>query len=135
MAYEVNELRSSFLASTGLKQYQAVDINSAGVLINPTTSGRIIGVLTSSGTTGSTGRAGSTTSGVFHTIQFGGIAKCLSGSSSLAIGDAVTFDTDGRAVVGTTNMQSGVALHAGVSTSTVSEVISVLLFPRVGATA
>ncbi|MCI0544991.1 MAG: hypothetical protein L0Z49_11190 [Actinobacteria bacterium] len=134
MAYEVNELRSSFLASTGLKQYQCVAINSAGVLVNPaSTLGLAHGILTSSGTTGSTGRAGSTTSGVFHTIQFGGIAKVLSGSSSIAIGDMLKPETDGRVTVGSaTGAVIGIALSAGVSTSTVSEVISVLLFPFSG---
>lgn len=133
MAFEVNDLRSSFLASTGLKQYQFVDLNSAGVLINPTTNGRAIGVITSEGTTGSTGVAGSTTSGTLQTVQFGGIAKVLSGSSAIPIGAFVKASTDGRASTGTsTNAVNGIFLAAGVSTSTVSEILSVLLFPYSG---
>lgn len=128
MAYESPSFYGTFLASTGLKQYQVVDINTAGVLINPSSAGaNCLGVLCSSGTTGSTGRAGSTTSGSYQTVQFYGIAKILSGSSSIAIGDAVMADTDGRVIVGTTNGALGIALAAGVSTSTVAEIIPVLL--------
>lgn len=127
MAFESPSFYGTFLASTGLKQYQCVELNSAGVLINPTTNGRCIGVLVSSGSTGSTGRAGSTTSGRVQTVQFYGIAKVLSGSSSIVIGDVVTAEADGRVTVASTNNPIGRALAAGVSTSTVSEVISVLL--------
>lgn len=133
MAYESPSFYGTFAASTGLKQYQFVDLNAAGVLINPTTNGRAIGVLVSSGTTGSTGRAGSTTSGSVQTIQWGGIAKVLSGSSAIPIGAFVKASTDGRASTGTsTNAVNGIFLAAGVSTSTVSEVLSVLLFPYSG---
>lgn len=132
MAYESPAFYGTFLASTGLKQYQAVELNSAGVLINPTTSGRCIGILTSSGTTGSTGRAGSTTSGTVQTVQFYGIAKVLSGSSAIAIGDVVSASTDGRLAAASTNNPLGRALAAGVSTSTVTEVISVLLLNAAG---
>ena len=120
MAYDNPTGPLTIQASTGLKQYQGVDLNSAGLLINPTTSGRVIGVITSSGSTNST-------RDTFQTVQILGVAKCISGSSSIAIGDAVTFDTDGRVVVGTTNFQSGRALAAGASTSTTSEIIPVLL--------
>lgn len=124
---------TTFLASTGLKQYQFVDLDAAGVLINPTTNGRAIGVLISSGTTGSTGKAGSTTSGYYHTVQYGGIAKVLSGSSAIPIAGFVKASTDGRASTGTsTNAVNGIFLSAGVSTSTVSEVVHVLLFPYSG---
>lgn len=131
MAYESPAFHGTFPASTGLKQYQAVELNSAGNLINPTTNGRCIGILVSSGTTGSTGRAGSTTSGSVQTVQFYGISKILSGSSAIAIGDVLQADSDGRAIAASTNTPFGRALAAGVSTSTVSEVISVLLFNTV----
>lgn len=127
MAYESPSFFGTFAASTGLKQYQAVELNSAGVLINPTTNGRCIGILCSSGTTSSTGRAGSTTSGSVQTVQFYGIGKILSGSSAIVIGDVISAATDGRAAAASTNNPLGRALAAGVSTSTVSEVISVLL--------
>lgn len=129
MAYENPLGVYTFLASTGLKQYQFVELNSAGVLINPTTAGPgVLGVLVSSGSTGSTGVAGSTTSGRYQSVQCYGIAKILSGSSSIATADLITAATDGRAKVATsTDYVQGIALTAGVSTSTVSEVISVLL--------
>lgn len=133
MAYESPSFYGTFLASTGLKQYQCVGLNAAGVLINPSSAGaKMLGVLCSSGTTGSTGRAGSTTSGSYQTVQFYGIAKVLSGSSAIAIGDSLAADVDGRAIVGTTNHHFGLALAAGVSTSTVSEVIPVLLLNNLG---
>lgn len=120
MAYENPQGPLTIQASTGLKQYQGVDINSSGLLINPTTSGRVIGVITSSGSDGSTRDS-------FQTVQIMGVAKVISGSSSIAIGDEITFDTDGRAIVGTTNYKAGRALAAGASTSTTSEIIPVLL--------
>lgn len=120
MAYENPTGPLTFAASTGLNQYQGVDLNNAGLLITPTTSGRIIGVITSSGSAGSTRDS-------FQTVQIMGVAKVLSGSSSIAIGDVITFDIDGRAIVGTTNVKTGRALAAGASTSTTSEVIPVLL--------
>lgn len=129
MAYESPSFYGTFPASTGLKQYTFVELNSAGVLIKPTTAGPgVLGVLVSSGTTGSTGRAGSTTSGTVQTVQFYGIAKVISGSSSIAIADLITGATDGFAKVATsTDFVQGIALAAGVSTSTVAEVIPVLL--------
>jgi hypothetical protein len=133
MSYENPGPTGTFLASTGLRQYQFVALNTAGVLIHPTTNGNSLGVLISEGTTASTGRAGSTTSGYSQTVQWSGVAKVLSGSSAIAIGDLIRAATDGRGSVGTsTACVSGVALGAGVSTSTVSEVISVLLFPMSG---
>lgn len=127
MAYENPTGPLTFQASTGLKQYQGVDINSSGLLINPTTSGRVIGILVSSGTTGSTEDT------TYHTVQIIGVAKVLSASTAIAIGDAVTFNTAGRVVAGTTNIQAGIALGAAVSTSDVAEVIPVLLGRNAGA--
>jgi hypothetical protein len=133
MAYENSSPFGTFLASTGLKRYTFVDINSAGVLVKPVTGAfKAIGVLCSSGTTGSTGRAGSTTSGTYQTVQFYGIAKVVSGSSSIAIGDVIKAATDGRAEIASTNSTHycmGRALAAGASTSTTAEIIPVLLLP------
>ena len=116
----------TFQSSTGLKQYQGVDINSSGLLINPTTSGRVIGVLQSSGSTSSTRDS-------WQTVQVLGVSKCLAGSTAIAIGDGVTFDTDGRVIAGTTNFQCGIALANVTSTSTSAEVIPVLLGRMAGA--
>ena len=128
MAYELPIGQFTFAASTGLQQYTFVELNSAGVLAQPSTAGMCIGVLVSSGTTGSTGAAGSTTSGRPQAVQFYGIAKLLSGSSSIVIGDLITNTTNGLAKVATsTDYVYGIALAAGVSTSTVAEVIPVLL--------
>lgn len=133
MAYESPSFYGTFPASTGLRQYSFVSLNSDGKLIYPTTNGNAIGILVSSGTTGSTGRAGSTFSGTVQTVQLGGIGKVLSGSSAIPIGALVRAATDGRASTGTsTACVSGMFLAAGVSTSTVSEVLSILLYPFSG---
>ena len=88
MAYEKPVLTHTFRASTGLKQYQAVALSGANNrLINPTTEGNCIGVLVSSGTTGSTGRAGSTDSGSVQTVQLSGIAKVIAGTTTIDAGD------------------------------------------------
>ena len=97
MATESLAFSGTFAASTGLKQYQAVALKAAGVLINPTTEGNCIGVLTSSGTTGSTGRAGSTHSGSVQAVQILGRAKLIAGTTTIDVFDSLKADTDGRA--------------------------------------
>ena len=126
MAYENASLLGTFDASTALKQYQGVDLSTNGLLINPTTSGRIIGVITSAGTTGSTDAAA-------QTVQFGGIAKVLAGATGLDYGAAMTCDTDGRFIAGTTNFQTAISLGEVGSTSTSAEIVSALVFPHAGA--
>lgn len=125
MAYENPSLLGSFAASTGLLQYQGVALSTNGLLINPTTSGAIIGVLVSGGTTGSTS-AGA------QTVQFGGIAKVLAGATAIDYMSALTFDTDGRAIAGTTNYQTAIALGDVTSTSTSAQVIPALILPHAG---
>lgn len=111
-----------FEASTGLRQYTFVSLGSNGKLAAPSTLGHAIGVLVSSGTTNSTDDTR------LQSVQVYGVAKVISGSSSIAIGDLVAADADGFAIVATTaNMAMGTALAAGVSTSTVAEIIPVLL--------
>lgn len=123
----------TFAASTGLKQYQAVALNSNKVLINPTTEGNCIGVLVSSGTTGSTGRAGSTHSGTVQTVQVHGLAKVIAGTTTIDVGDVLKTETDGRAsTASSTSYRFGLALSAVDSTSTSAHVISVLLSPSFG---
>lgn len=112
MAYENPLGVYTFLASTGLRQYQFVTINSAGVLVGPTTLGDAIGVLVSSGTTGSTGRSGSTTSGSYQSVQCYGIAKVLAMSTLIAPGD--------RICAGTTGAEKG---WATISSDSVAEMV------------
>lgn len=134
MAYELKGWTDTFPASTGLKQYQAVALNSAGVLTNPTTEGNCIGILTSSGTTGSTGRAGSTHSGSHQTVQFAAISKVIAGTTTIDPGDALKAETDGRAsTASSTSYRFGIALNAVDSTSTSAQIISALLTPSAAA--
>lgn len=133
MATESPSFYLTFPASTGLKQYQAVALNSNGRLINPTTEGNCIGILVSSGTTGSTGRAGSTDSGSVQTVQILGKSKILAGTTTIDIADLLKADTDGRASTSSsTSYRFGMALNAVDSTSTSAHVIGVLLTPSFG---
>jgi len=132
MAFEKVGLTHSFQASTGLKQYQFVNITGANNrLINPTTEGNCIGVLISSGTTGSTGLAGSTDSGTVQTVQMSGIAKLIAGTTTIDAGEWVKGAVDGRAEYSTgptsTSHLAGRSLEAVTSTSTSAQVISVIL--------
>lgn len=140
MAFEKRDgVYHTFTAvSTGLKQYQFVALASttSSRLINPTTEGLTIGVITSSGTTGSTGKAGSTDSGSAQTVQLSGIGKVIAGTTKIAPGGYVKASTDGLAAQTTgptsTSYVGGIALQAVASTSTSSEVIAVLLNPTIG---
>src|SRR3990167_7704203 len=131
MAFDKNATCHTFRASTGLKQYQAVALTGANNrLINPTTEGNCIGILVSSGTTGSTGRAGSTDSGSVQTVQLTGIAKVIAGTTSIDASDLIKAATDGRASTSSsTSYRFGLSLGAVDSTSTSAHVVSVLLSP------
>ncbi len=130
MAYELKGFSHTFPASTGLKQYQLVDVNSNGRVINPTTSGVVIGVLQSSGTTGSTGRAGSTDSGSVQTIGWGSVIKVIAGTTTIDTGDLLKADTDGRASTSSsTSFYFGRALASVNSTSTSAQIITALWAP------
>ncbi len=136
MAYEKVGFTHTFPASTGLKQYQFVDISGANNrLINPTTTVGVIGVITSQGTTASTGKAGSTDSGSVQTVQISGIAKVLAGTTAIDAGDFIIASTDGRASTGAGSSTAFVvarALQGVASTTTSNTVISVLLQPNIG---
>ena len=137
MAFEKIELTHTFPASTGLKQYQFVNITGVNNrLINPTTEGNCIGVLISEGTTGSTGLAGSTDSGFVRTVQLSGIAKLIAGTTTIDAGEWVKASTDGLASYSTgptsTSHLAGRALAAVASTSTSAEIIEVWLADNVG---
>ena len=131
MAYELQGFADTFPATTGLKQYQFVNVSGANRrLVNPTTEGNGIGILTSSGTTGSTGRAGSTDSGSVQTVQLYGVAKVLAGTTTIDVGDSLKAEADGRASTSSsTSYRFGVALSVVDSTSTSAHVISALLTP------
>ena len=98
MAYESPSFYATFAASTGLSQYQFVALSTGGRLIDPTTLGDAIGVLVSSGTTGSTGRAGSTNSGSVQTVQLYGIAKVLAASTAITCGNRISAVTTGAEI-------------------------------------
>lgn len=133
MATSSEGLCLTFAASTGLKQYQAVALSGTR-LINPTTEGNCIGILVSSGTTGSTGRAGSTDSGSVQTVQITGKAKVLAGTTGVAGFTPLKASTDGRgSTAGSTSYRFGIALAAVDSTSTSAHVIPVLLTPSAAA--
>lgn len=130
MATNSEGLCLTFRASTGLKQYQAVHVTTGARLLNPTTEGNCIGILVSSGTTGSTGRAGSTDSGSVQTVQLSGVAKVIAGTTTIDVGDSLKADVDGRASTSSsTSYRFGVALSAVDSTSTSAHIINVLLTP------
>lgn len=97
MAFELPGFYGTFLASTGLKQYTFVALTSTGSgankvakLIKPTTAGDCIGILVSSGTTGSTVKKN-------QTVQFYGIGKVRAGSTSFVAGDQVFASSKGLA--------------------------------------
>ena len=134
MAFEKAGLTHTFAASTGLKQFQAVAITGTNNrLINPTTEGNCIGILVSSGTTGSTGRAGSTDSGNDQTVQLTGIAKVIAGTTTIDAGDLLKTAIDGRASTsGSTSYRFGIALQAVDTTSTAAQIITTILSPSYG---
>lgn len=97
MAYESPSFYASFPASTGLSQYQFVALSTNGLLIDPTTLGDAIGVLVSSGTTGSTW-GGSTANGPVQTIQLYGIAKLKTASTAITPGMRISAVTTGAEI-------------------------------------
>lgn len=114
-------------ASTGLRQYSFVDLSTSAtalggaVLVKPSALGKCIGVLVSSGTTGSTRKTS-------QSVQPYGIAKVLGGSNAIKVGSVIFAATDGRAELGTTNSTKYVVGRAfGKSTSTSAQVVPVLL--------
>lgn len=79
-----------FEASTGLPQYTFVTLSTAdGTLIAPTSRGVCIGVLVSSGSTGSTAV------GTVQSVQCYGVAKVLAASTLINPGDMIGASTTG----------------------------------------
>ena len=97
MAYESPSFYATFPAATGLSQYQFVTLSTNGLLIDPTTLGDAIGVLVSSGSTGSTW-AGSTAGGLVQTVQLYGIAKLLTSSTAITPGTRISAVTTGAEI-------------------------------------
>lgn len=137
MAIELPGFYGTFLCSTGIKQYSLVDITSTGsgtskvtkLVTSVSTKAQAIGVMVSSGTTGSTVRKP-------QTVQFYGIAKVRSGSTAFVAGDLVGISTAtagiaNRRAKGSTSAQHyivGVAVGPALSTkSDGTEYIPVLL--------
>lgn len=110
----------TFPASTGLSQYMFVDIDTTGKLIKPPTSGRAIGVLVSSGTTGSN-RARQQQS-----VQVYGMAKVQVQSTGITWGTTITATTLGKASTRGTKIALGISVGDAASTSKV-QLIPVLL--------
>lgn len=121
-----------FEASTGLPQYTFVSLSTAGVLISPNLNGVCIGVLVSSGTTGST------QTGTVQSVQVYGVAKVLSGTTTITFGSMVQASTTGIIGAGAIAAETGnnvmgiavsEALSTGAQSSTddIQEYISVLL--------
>lgn len=90
MAWDAADEFITLPATTGLKQYQFVSVNSAGKLANPTAGGRVVGVLVSSGTNG-------TAANPVGTVQIVGVAKAYAKGSTLGVGDTVSASSLGYA--------------------------------------
>jgi len=127
MAYEILGPTFTLPASTGLEQYQAVGMSGESVAA-PSVDSPIVGVIVSSGTTGST------RSGQYVTVQHSGVAIVKATASTLAAGDNVAASTAGRVVAKSTS-----APYLGVivkgSSGSAGRLVSVLLGGRSGSTA
>jgi len=119
MAWDAADEYITLPATTGLRQFQLVTVNSAGKAATPALGARIIGVLVSSGTN-------SSTEDVAATIQIAGIAKVLAAGSTLSAGDTYTANASGYARPATSTQYVGGLVVDGSSGST-GRIISVSL--------
>jgi hypothetical protein len=95
MAYEsaVAPITLPF-GSTGIRQYRFVTLNASGQITYPSTAGpSVLGVLISSGTTGSTD-----SSNKYGVVQMYGVAKVEAPGSTVSAGDLVAASSVGYAV-------------------------------------
>lgn len=115
----------TFPSATGLPQYTFVSMDNTGKLVKPGVTGKCIGVLVSSGTTGNT-RARTQQS-----VQVYGMAKVQVLSTAITYGDAITSSTLGRA--STRGVKCAVAISVGDAT-VANSLIPVLLL-QMGSTA
>jgi hypothetical protein len=90
MAYDNPDEFITLPATTGLVQYQFVTVNSAGKAARPAAGARVLGVLVSSGTNGSTEDR-------YATIQLTGVSKAIAKGSTLGVGDTVSASSIGYA--------------------------------------
>ena len=120
MAYDNASEFITLPATTGLVQYQLVNINSAGKIATPALGARVIGVLVSSGTNGSTDDTR------YGTVQINGVSKVLAASSTATAGETLS-----ASAIGYAKNTTGSAAIAGVQVEGTSgasgRVISILL--------
>lgn len=116
------------LATTGIPQYSWVQLNSSGKWASSTASGTtagrgVVGVVQSSGTTGSTNET-------VQTIRLFGVTKSRvsTASTGISAGDLVTVSTNSAAITPTTAGDNvlGVSFDDVASTS---DIVSVLIYP------
>lgn len=109
----------TFNASTGQQQYSVVALSTGQLLSRPTAGGRVLGVLVSSGTTGSTRETN-------QAVQVAGVAKCRvsTASTGIAAGQWVTPTTGGTVTpTSAADYTFGMALEGVGSTGTVIPVL------------
>lgn len=119
MAYDNASEFITLPATTGLVQYQLVNINSAGKIATPTLGARVVGVLVSSGTNGSTEDR-------YGTVQINGVSKVLAAATTATAGETLS-----ASAIGYAKATTGTAAIAGVQVEGTSgasgRVISILL--------
>jgi hypothetical protein len=119
MAWDAADEFITLPATTGLRQFQFVTVNSAGKAANPTAGGRVLGVLVSSGTNNST-------EDVAATVQILGIAKVLAKGSTLGVGDTVSASSIGYAKPSTSGGYV-IGLQVDGSSGSTGRIVSVSL--------
>ena len=110
-------------ASTGLRQYRAVAVNTSGVAAEPTAGASIVGVirhLTESTASGHTPTVALYTNGM--------IAKMEATASTVAVGDNVQVSTAGEAIALASGGYAIGTVVAG-SSGAANRILSVLLAP------
>ena len=126
MAYSVDgQFVTLPFGATGVRgPHRAVALNTSGQLIYPSAAGKAaVGVLVTSGTTGSTDetiRVG--------TVKFSGAAKVEASGSTLSAGDLFSWTSRGQArALGTGHVCAGYVI--GGSSGSTGRILSVLLLP------
>jgi hypothetical protein len=126
MAYEkIDDTVTLPIASTGIRQYRFVTLSTSGVgYPSASTVGQgVLGVLISSGTTGSTDVGGR-----YGTVQCGGVAKVeVEASTALIVGALVSASSVGRAQPSTNAGDFIVGRVVSGSSGAANTVISVAL--------
>lgn len=127
MAYEkIGETDTFPFGSTGLRQYRFVRLSTAGITAptGSTVGLSVLGVLISSGTTGSTDA-----SGKVGTVQLTGIAKVEASASTLSVGDVVSASTIGQAQPATNAGDFVVGRIVDGSSGAANRILSIALSP------